>query len=110
MLKMFNVAKAKVLVFIPPPVEAGEAPIHIKKITNNKVGTDSCVKSIVLNPAVLGVTALNAVDVIFPNHEECKFNVLLYSEIQRNTNPPTNKIPVVYKTILEFKVIILTCL
>src|SRR5690606_35683978 len=66
--KMFNVANAKVLVFIPPPVDAGEAPIHIKKIINNKVGTVNSVKSNVLKPAVLGVTALNAVDVIFPNN------------------------------------------
>ena len=33
--KMFRVANAKVLVFIPPPVEAGDAPIHIKNIINN---------------------------------------------------------------------------
>lgn len=64
---MFNVASANVLVLIPPPVDAGEAPIHIKKIINNKEGTLNCVKSTVLKPAVLGVTVLKAVLVIFPN-------------------------------------------
>ena len=31
---IFSVANAKVLVFIPPPVDAGEAPTHIKKMIN----------------------------------------------------------------------------
>src|SRR5690606_40311730 len=31
-LKKLSVAMAKVLVLIPPPVEAGDAPIHIKSI------------------------------------------------------------------------------
>ena len=69
MEKIFKVAKANVLVFIPPAVDAGEPPIHIKKIINNNVDTFIVVKSTVLKPAVLGVMALNAEVVIFPKSE-----------------------------------------
>ena len=34
---IFINANANVLVFIPPPVEAGDAPIHIKKIVKKIV-------------------------------------------------------------------------
>ena len=64
---MFKVASANVLVLIPPPVDAGDAPIHIKKLIPTNEGTVLSVKSITLNPAVLGVTELKAAVVIFPN-------------------------------------------
>ena len=54
-----RMAIANVLVLIPPPVDAGEAPTHINKniiITVEKLKT---LMSIVLNPAVLGVVAPN---------------------------------------------------
>ena len=54
-LKKFKVAIAKVDVLIPPPVEEGEAPIHIKKIVSKIVPICNCVISTALNPAVLGV-------------------------------------------------------
>ena len=66
---IFSVAKAKVLVFIPPPVEAGDAPIHIKNIINNNDGMVYVEKSMVLNPAVLGVMALKKLVVTFPKIE-----------------------------------------
>ena len=81
--KIFSVANAKVLVFIPPAVEAGEPPIHIKKMINKSEGTFIWVKSTALNPAVLGVTALNDAAVILPKIEWCSNKVLLYSEINK---------------------------
>ncbi len=93
--KIFNVANAKVLVFIPPPVEAGEAPIHIKNMINNKVGTVKVEKSMVLKPAVLGVTVLKAVVVILPKTVSCKSKELFISERDKKQKPPTKSNPVV---------------
>ena len=76
-LKIFNVAMAKVLVFIPPPVDAGEAPIHINNITKRIVGRVIADESIELNPAVLGVVAPNIAVIILPI-PECSERVLLY--------------------------------
>ena len=92
---ILRVAMAKVLVFIPPAVEAGEPPIHIKKMMNKSDGTFIWAKSTALNPAVLGVTALNEAAVIFPKRVSWSNNVLLYSEINKKIKPPTNKISVV---------------
>lgn len=107
---MFKVANAKVLVLTPPPVEAGEAPIHIKKMTNNNDGTVMSAKSITLKPAVLGVTALKAAFVIFPKTVLCSNKVLLYSEINKNIQPPIKSDIVVYTTILVLSVMIFICL
>jgi len=52
----FIIAMANVLVFIPPPVEAGEAPIHISIINISEVGIDNAAVSVVLKPAVRVVT------------------------------------------------------
>ena len=62
----FKVAIANVLVLIPPPVEAGEAPIHINKIVNITVGKLKSAISKVLKPAVLGVTDPKKAVTIFP--------------------------------------------
>ena len=50
-----SINKVKVEVFIPPPVEPGEAPTNIKKIKNNSMGWPIIAKSTVLKPAVLAV-------------------------------------------------------
>jgi hypothetical protein len=55
-LKMLRIAIAKVLVLMPPPVEPGDAPIHMSKITINVVGMFNDDVSTVLKPAVLEVT------------------------------------------------------
>lgn len=52
-LKILSVAMAKVLVLIPPPVDCGEAPIHIRRKTIIRVGNAIAAGSMVLNPAVL---------------------------------------------------------
>ena len=46
---------AKVVVFIPPPVEDGEAPMNISIIVIMIAGFVSREMSVVLNPAVRGV-------------------------------------------------------
>ena len=69
---------AKVLVFIPPPVDAGEAPIHIKRKISINVEKFKAAISTVLNPAVLGVVAPNNAVTTFPT-PECGANKLLYS-------------------------------
>ena len=47
---------AKVVTFIPPPVDPEPAPININKIKNMRIGVPSSVKSTVLKPAVRVVT------------------------------------------------------
>ena len=47
--------RVNVEVFIPPPVEPGDAPINIKKINIRSIGVPIIEKSTVLNPAVLAV-------------------------------------------------------
>ena len=78
-LKIFKVAMANVLVLIPPPVDCGEAPIHMSKNTIIKVGNEMAAVSIVLKPAVLGVVAPKSAVTILPN-PLCSANVLLYSK------------------------------
>ena len=63
-LRMFRVAMAKVLVLIPPPVEAGDAPTHIRNKTIMVVGNSIDAGSMVLNPAVLGVVAPKSAEMI----------------------------------------------
>src|SRR3712207_167707 len=51
-----SIRTAKVVVFIPPPVDAGDAPININTIITNRLLSLNLVKSIVAKPAVLAVT------------------------------------------------------
>ena len=73
-LKIFNVAMAKVLVLIPPPVDAGEAPIHMSRKVIMMVGKLNAVMSTELKPAVRGVVAPKSAVTIFP-HKECSERV-----------------------------------
>ena len=50
---------ARVVVFIPPAVDPGEPPMSINIIVIAVPASLNCVKSAVLNPAVLGVTDWN---------------------------------------------------
>ena len=77
-LTMLSSAIAKELVLTPPPVEPGEAPTHIKKITINTVGMLNAVVLTVLKPAVRVVTAPKKEVAILPA-KLCFANVLLYS-------------------------------
>ena len=77
-LKILSNAMAKVLVLMPPPVDWGEAPIHIKSITIISVGKAIAAVSMVLKPAVRGVVAPKRAVTIFPKLL-CSARVLLYS-------------------------------
>ena len=78
-LTILSTAIANELVLIPPPVEPGEAPTHIRKITISTVGMLNAAVSIVLKPAVLGVTAPKKAVAILPA-KLCSDSVLLYSK------------------------------
>ena len=52
-----KVTEQMLLFFIPPAVELGEPPININKIIIAFDAPVSIERSVVLNPAVLGVTA-----------------------------------------------------
>ena len=97
-LKILSNAIAKELVLIPPPVELGEAPTHIRKITINRVGMLNAAVSTVLKPAVLVVTAPKKAVAIFPA-KPCSDNVLLYSKRKNRSVEPTIRTKVVIKTI-----------
>jgi len=47
----------KVVVLIPPPVPPGDAPMNMAKVRRIRVGSLNLAMGMVLNPAVLGVTA-----------------------------------------------------
>ena len=49
-----------VVVLIPPPVEAGDAPTYIRNIVNTREGAERVHCGIVSNPAVRGVTDWNS--------------------------------------------------
>ena len=64
-LKILLQAIVNVVVFIPPPVDKGDAPIHIRNIVRRMVGVESKCIGIILNPAVRGVAA--------PKNEKANF-------------------------------------
>ena len=55
-----------VVVFIPPPVEPGDAPINMRNIIKISTGWPRCVKSTELNPAVRQVTDWKTDETILP--------------------------------------------
>ena len=69
--KIFKTATAKVLVFIPPPVDAGDAPTHISIIVRKMKGVLKPAISTVLNPAVRGETQAKKETTSFPKKEGC---------------------------------------
>ena len=101
-LQKFKVAMAKVLVLIPPPVDAGEAPTHINKKRSISVEKFNAAVSTVLKPAVLGVAAPNMAVITFPN-PLCSANVLSYSKKKKTAEPNTNRAKLVMSVILELK-------
>jgi hypothetical protein len=64
-------ATPAVVVLIPPPVDPGEAPIHINKRYIITVGKLIAVKSTLLKPAVRGVTLPRKLVIIFPVKVGC---------------------------------------
>jgi hypothetical protein len=75
----FKMPMENVLVLIPPPVEAGDAPIHINRKTNIMVQKFNTDVSTELKPAVLGVTAPKKAVTTLPK-PWCSARVLSYSK------------------------------
>ena len=96
---------ANVVVFIPPPVEPGEAPIHINASVSMNAGIPSSAIFILLKPAVLGVVALKNETTILPNME-CSLNVLSYSVTKNKIVPVVNKIDDVISIIRVFVLVL----
>jgi len=70
----------KVVVFIPPPVPPGEAPINMREMIKIKVGREKLPTSTRLNPAVRGVVAWKK-----------EIKILLASGKPFNAFPPSRK-------------------
>jgi hypothetical protein len=103
----FKIAIANVLVFIPPPVDTGEAPIHIRNVIIITEGIARADILKLLKPAVRGVTLWKyEVASLAPKSIPCC--VLLYSKYKNEKVPKTIKIKEEKITILEFRVIMLT--
>ena len=97
-----------VVVFIPPPVDKGEAPIHINRRVRNQVDGRREVRSTVLKPAVRGVTALKKDTASFPLNGS-PLRQLLFSDNQKSKVPPTRSSKVAVMTIRVVVFTILTC-
>lgn len=104
-LKKFRIPTANVEVFIPPPVEPGDAPIHIRNIINIIAGKDKSPMSIELKPAVRGLAPIKNAPANLPQNPVCTLNDLSYSNAKMPTVPITSKITVVQATNLALKVI-----
>lgn len=88
-LLRLRTARAKVLVFIPPPVERGAQPIHIKIVAKSNVKGMSPHKSTVLNPAVRVMVDITKASV---REEKIELSdaLLLYSVMKKSTTPDSN--------------------
>ena len=104
----FKNAIVIVVVFIPPPVDKGEAPIHINRRVRNQVDGRREVRSTVLKPAVRGVTALKKDTASFPLNGS-PLRQLLFSDNQKSKVPPTRSSKVAVMTIRVVVFTILTC-
>ena len=101
-------AIVKVVVLIPPPVDKGEAPIHIKNMVRTRVGAVSACMEKLLKPAVLQVVAPRKDTASFPrNGRSC--SRALFSKSQNNRVPPIKRKEVVVMTIRVVVFTILTC-
>ena len=83
---------------MPPPVDPGEAPIHISNIIRNITGTWTTEKSIELNPAVRDVTDKKSDCINLSKVEE--YATTLLSKIKIINAPPKINKKVVINMIL----------
>lgn len=94
------VTAAKVVVFMPPAVLPGEAPINMRRVKKNKVAGLRLLIFMVLKPAVLGVTDWKKLEsilavILFPSIELGFLN-----SSRKKTRAPKNiKVAVTIKTI-----------
>ena len=88
-----------VVVFIPPPVEFGDAPININNIVTILVSAVSAFWSMLANPAVLAVTLWNnEFTILFQTFIFPMVFGLFHSNISVVAKPINNKASVVYRT------------
>src|SRR5690606_33042014 len=70
-LNIFKNETANVVVFIPPPFEPGDAPIHIKKNNNRTDGNAIPSRLTVEKPADRGVTLKKKAETVLPHSVLC---------------------------------------
>jgi len=84
-----------VVVFIPPPVELGDAPMAINIIVRNRVVVLKWDILRVLNPAVLVEIEVNKeLNILSENERCCNVHGLLYSKIKKDKAPPNINVDV----------------
>ena len=94
-LKIAAAATATVLVFMPPPVDPGEAPISMKMMINVVVDAGSAAMSNVVNPAVRDETDRKSAS------NQPIQRSLITPKNQISTAPPAIRIRLVSNTTLE---------
>jgi len=86
------IISAKVVVLIPPPVEAGEAPINIKIKIKKREGVLKASIGNTLKPAVRGVAAINRdLNILLPAEVLPSVAGLLYSRNKIHRVPKTRR-------------------
>ncbi len=84
---------ANVVVFVPPPVDPGDAPTNIHTIIHIMEGIDNAPTSTVLNPAVLVVTDWKRATMILlplPDPDTFRPSSSRKSTAPDTINPPLN--------------------
>src|SRR5690606_18885400 len=95
-LTMLRSATAKVVVLIPPPVDPGEAPTHIKKTAVASMGIEKLPVSATLNPVARALLPVKKAATHLPQKESCAANVWLYSNTKVATVEKTTSIRVTH--------------
>ncbi|MNG03990.1 hypothetical protein D3C84_870940 [compost metagenome] len=97
------ISVVNVVVLMPPPVEPGDAPINIRMTMKKIVACRMTPISIVLAPAVRGVTDWNmAAHILAFQFSEPSVLLLEYSNIKMTTAPITSSAPVMDNTTFEW--------
>lgn len=97
---MLKIGISTVVVFRPPPVDVGDAPIYINSMVSKLLANVSLDISRVLKPAVLGVTERNNAPSIFSDTELLpSVSILLNSNNENKIKPEINKVIVMQRTI-----------
>src|SRR5690606_14514032 len=95
-LTMLRSATANVVVLIPPPVDPGDAPTHIRKTAVASMGSENPSAPATLNPAVRALLPVKKAVTHLPQKESCNANVWLYSNTKVATVEKTTSIKVTH--------------
>ncbi len=88
-----------VVVFIPPPVEPGDAPMKMIIMKSTNIGSDICSTFTMLNPAVRPKTTCVSEENNLSKTVPLWANVLLYSKAKKRMVPKIMMIKVVIRAI-----------